>query len=96
MPGLLLAGVVLALSLVRSLAVLSMPYGRLLLAKAGAFALLMVPAAINKWRLAPAIAAGDAQAVVSFRRSVAIEYVLIAGVLTLTAAMTTFFSPEET
>jgi putative copper resistance protein D len=95
-PALFVAGFLMSVILVRSLAVLSTPYGRLLLAKGAGFALLMIPAAINKWFLGDAIAAGKPRAVASFRQSVAVEYVLIAGVLAITAVMTTFFSPDET
>lgn len=95
-PGLLLAGLTLAVFLSGSLAVLRTPYGRILLGKVAGFALLMVPAALNKWRLGPAIARGDARAALTFRRSLAIEYVLIAAVLALTAILTTFFAPDET
>lgn len=95
-PALFVAGLVLIVILVGSLATFSTPYGRLLLAKVGGFALLLIPAAINKWRLGEAVARGKPSARTWFRRSVAIEYVLMAGVLAATAVMTTFFSPDET
>lgn len=93
-PGLLIAGLGLAVVLLRNLAGLATPYGWLLLVKVSLFALLMLLAALNRWRLGPAIGRGDARASRSFRRSVAAEYVLIAGVLAVTAALTTFFSPQ--
>lgn len=95
-PGLFTAGFLVAVILLSSLDVFSMTYGRLLLAKAAGFAILMIPATLNKWWLAEAIARGESGAVTNFRRSVAIEGVLIAAVLTVTAVMTTFFSPDET
>ena len=52
-------------------------------------------AAVNKWRLGPAIAGGDAQVRTSFRRSVGIEFLLICIVLSITAVMTTLYSPES-
>jgi copper resistance protein D len=67
---------------------------KLLLVKIGGFALLMGLASLNKWRLGPAIARGELPALTAFRRSVATEYTLIAGVLTATTVMTTFFSPD--
>ena len=51
-------------------------------------------AALNKWRFGPAIERGDTRAARGFRRCVVSEYVLIAAVLSVTAVMTTFFSPE--
>jgi putative copper export protein len=76
------------------LSALSEPYGELLIAKVIGFALLMGLAAANKWRLGPALVHGAVQSGRWFRRSAAVEYVLIAAVLTLTAVMTSFFSPE--
>jgi copper resistance protein D len=93
-PLILLAGVVLALRLVPGVEVFTQPYGELLLVKIGGFALLMGLASLNKWRLGPAIARGELSALTAFRRSVATEYTLIVGVLTATAVMTTFFSPD--
>lgn len=93
-PGLFIAGLLLGMVLVGNLAGLATPYGRLLVVKIAAFALLMLLAALNRWRMGPAVGRGDARASRSFRRSVAAEYVLIAGVLAVTAALTTFFSPE--
>jgi hypothetical protein len=61
------------------------------LAKVGGFTALIALAALNKWRFGPRIAAGAAAA---FRRGVAVEWVLIAAVLTVTATMTTLFSPD--
>lgn len=93
-PGVFLAGAVLAVGLLPGLATFARPYGQLLLVKIGGFAVLMALAAINKWRLTPALARGELQAGAALRRSVTAEYVLIACVLTATAVMTTFFSPD--
>ncbi|HYK24973.1 MAG TPA: CopD family protein [Steroidobacteraceae bacterium] len=93
-PGIFLAGVVLVAGLVPSLATFTRPYGQLLLVKIAGFALLMALAAMNKWRLAPALARGVPHAGAALRRSIAAEYVLIVCVLGVTAAMTSFFSPD--
>ncbi len=93
-PVILLAGIVMAVLLLPNLQALSEPYGELLIAKVVGFAVLMGLAAANKWRLGPALVHGPAQSGRWFRRSVAAEYVLIAAVLTITAVMTSFFSPE--
>jgi putative copper resistance protein D len=93
-PVILLAGIVMAVLLLPNISALSEPYGKLLIAKAVGFAVLMGLAAANKWRLGPALLHGPVQRGRWFRRSVAAEYVLIAAVLTITAVMTSFFSPE--
>jgi putative copper export protein len=93
-PVILLAGLLLALGLVPSLATFRQPYGELLLVKLAGFGLLMLLAAANRWRLAPAIGRGQGRAGAALRRSIEAEYVLIAGVLAATAVMTTFFSPD--
>jgi putative copper resistance protein D len=93
-PVVLLAGLVMAVLLLPNLSALSEPYGELLVAKVLGFALLMGLAAANKWRLGPALKSGTTQSGRWFRRSLAAEFVLIAAVLTITAVMTSFFSPE--
>jgi len=50
-------------------------------------------AALNRWRYGATLA--TVRAATSFRRIVAAEYVLICAVLSATAIMTTFFSPEH-
>jgi putative copper resistance protein D len=93
-PVILLAGIAMAVLLLPNISALSEPYGKLLIAKVVGFAVLMGLAAANKWRLGPALVHGPVQGGQWFRRSVAAEYVLIAAVLTITAVMTSFFSPE--
>jgi putative copper export protein len=93
-PALFVAGLALAVVLLGSFTALKSPYGQLLIVKVTGFALLIGLASLNKWRLGPGVAAGDARLTRAFRRSLRIEYVLIAAVLTVTAVMTTFFSPE--
>jgi copper resistance protein D len=90
-PIILIAGLVMAIVLLPDLSALRQPYGALLLAKLVAFGVLMGLAAANKWRLAPALARGEARA---FRHSLAAEFLLIVAVLAITAVMTSFFSPE--
>jgi putative copper export protein len=93
-PAVLLAGIAMAVLLLPNLSALSQPYGELLIAKVVGFAALMGLAAANKWRFGPALVHGPVHGGLWFRRSVAAEYVLIAVVLTITAVMTSFFSPE--
>ena len=70
------------------------PYGQLLLLKFALFMLLMLPAAYNKWRLMPALSAATAGAAAGLRRTLTLELLLIAMVLTVTAALTTLYSPH--
>ena len=92
-PCIFLAGAGMAVILIPGWSVIREPYGELLLVKIVGFCLLMALAALNRWRLGPAIARIE-RGMVSFRRSVSAEYMLIATVLAATAIMTLFFSPE--
>jgi putative copper export protein len=94
-PGLLLAGLVLATVLLPNLAALRRPYGELLIAKAVGFCALMPFAALNRWRFGPALGHGDVAAGRRFRYVVATEFALLATILCVTAVMTTFYSPES-
>jgi len=72
-PGwcvILLAGIAMAAIWLPSVAALREPYGQLLIAKMVGFALLMGLAAVNKWRLWPALAQGSADSGRRFRRAV--------------------------
>jgi putative copper export protein len=91
-PIVFLAGLGLAVALVPDLASLRTPYGLLLLTKVAGFALLMGLAALNKWRLGARIARGEGAVLQAFRRAVLAEWVLIVGVVTVTATMTGLFS----
>jgi putative copper export protein len=93
-PLIAVAGIVLAWRLGVRIETLQQPYGRLLLLKAAAFAVLMLLAAANKWRYGPRLATGDPVVGRGLRRSIVAEYVLIAGVLAATAALTTWFAPR--
>jgi copper resistance protein D len=93
-PVVFVAGLVMTIGLLPSVAAIRDPYGLALVAKVGAFAVLMLLAALNKWRYGPALAAGDPAAQSRFNLSVLTEYAIIATVLMSTATLTTFWSPE--
>ena len=93
-PGLLLAGVTLVILLVPGFSVFGQPYGWLLLAKVAGFAALMGCAALNKLRLTPALLQNSPTAAPALRRSLLIEYLIIAMVLAVTAVMTGLYSPD--
>ena len=92
-PGLFIAGVLLTMFLMSSLANLTSPYGLLILGKVALFAVLMALATLNKWRFGPAMARGDATAATSFQRSVLAELALIVIILAMTATLTSLYSP---
>ena len=92
-PAILLAGIVLMAALLPDMRALRDGYGLALLAKLGAFALLMWLAAWNKWRLGPALARGGAGARRRFALAVGTEMIVIALVLAGTAVLTALGSP---
>ena len=94
-PCIAIVGAVMAFALVPGLATFREPYGELLLGKVAGFSLLMGIAALNRWKLGPAIATGDRGGVRLFRRTLAMEYAAIIAIVTVTTVMTTFFSPED-
>lgn len=94
-PLLAAAGLLIAATLLPDLAALERPYGLLLCVKALLFVLLMGLAALNRLRLAPALARGEPQAGQALRMTLGAEYLLIVAVLVATAAMTGLFSPAE-
>jgi putative copper export protein len=88
------AGTLLLCRLLRSPAELwSTPYGRWFSGKLAAVTGLLALAALNHWRLTPAMAAGEAQALRGFRQSLRAELAAAAAVLLITAAMTTLTGP---
>jgi len=91
-PLILLAGLSMAWILAGSLVVLRQPYGQLLIAKTLGFALLMLLAAANRWRLVPALAAGAPAR--ALRRSILMEIALLVAILSTTAVLTTYYSPH--
>jgi putative copper export protein len=90
-PGLFLAGALLATLLLPNIEALGSDYGQLLVAKIAGFGTLMALAGLNKWRFGPALANGATRA---FQRAVVAEYVIVLAIFGVTAAMTSFYSPE--
>ena len=90
-PLILLAGIGLTAILLPSLDTFRQAYGQLLLVKLAGFAVLMAMASLNKWSFGPACAAGNTAA---FERTLIVEFILISVVLTATAIMTMFYSPD--
>jgi copper resistance protein D len=68
-------------------------YGRLLAVKLGLVAALLGFAAFNKLRLTPRLLAGDARALRNLKSSIRAELALAAGILWVTACLTTLTGP---
>jgi copper resistance protein D len=68
-------------------------YGRFILLKVALVACLLTVAALNHLRLTPRLRAHDVRAVATLRRSISCEIALAAGILIVTAAMTTLVGP---
>ncbi|MBS3800021.1 MAG: CopD family protein [Thioalkalivibrio sp.] len=92
---LILAGVILAVLLLDGITPLfATGYGQFLIGKILIVALLLLLAAANKWRLVPAFERGEATAPRRLRRSIALEMVLVGGILLVTAVLTSVTSPN--
>ena len=72
---------------------LSTAYGWTLLAKLGVVSGLMALAALNKWRVVPALASGTPAAVPHLRRSIHIEAIAVLLILLATATLTSITTP---
>lgn len=94
-PLIFVCGAIIAVVLIGSVAGFFTPYGAMVLSKTFGFALVMVLAALNKWRFGPSTAAGLESAARGLRRSVAAEALLLATILMTTAVMTSLFAPEH-
>ena len=95
-PALLLAGTLYAVMLVGSVAALvATTYGQVLMVKVGLVSGLLCLAALNKFRLAPALRGGEVAAALRLRRSIDWELAGVAVVLLATSLMTTsLFLPD--
>jgi putative copper resistance protein D len=93
-PLLALAGMALAILLLGNGRNLATPYGRLLLLKVVLFSVLMLLAALNRWRYGPALASGAPRAATAFGATVVAEIILISALLAATAVLTSFYSPD--
>jgi putative copper export protein len=91
-PAILPLGAGIAISLLPNLAALRTTYGALLIAKVSGFVLLLALAAVNRWRAVPALQRAPLEATHQFRRMLHAEYLLLVGVLSVTAVMTSLYS----
>ena len=94
-PALAAAGATLLVLLAGSpLDAVATTWGRLLAVKLAVFVLLLGLAAYNRFRLTPALLAGDAGAGVLLRRSIRLEFAAVSVILAVTAVLTTIASPD--
>ncbi len=91
-PLILPLGVGVALGLLPNFAALRTVYGAFLASKFGGFVLLLALAAWNRWRAVPALGREPLVAAGRFRRALQAEYLLLIGVLSITAVMTSLYS----
>ena len=92
--GLIVAGGTLLWLLLGTIeAALNSAYGQFVLLKLALAAGLLTLAAVNKFRLTPRIARGDAAAAASLRRSIGAEIMLAGAILVATAVFTTVVGP---
>ena len=93
-PLILIAGTAIWYLMAPSVTDFTMPYPKIILAKIAVFIVLMLFAALNKWRYLPSVENGDDCALISLRRGIAREWSLMALVFIATAFLTGLFSPE--
>lgn len=92
---LLIAGVILIVTLVNfNRPDWFTPYAQFLALKVLVAASVLALAAFNKLRLTPGLVDEDGRALAALRRSMKAEVILIGGVLTATAILTTYTSPH--
>nr|WP_255569833.1 CopD family protein [Actibacterium sp. 188UL27-1] len=90
-PGLMLAGVMLAWQLVGDLsALIATGYGQALLLKIALVGLLLTVAAMNKLRLVPHLRSGVTTGQ-PLAHAITLEWITVAAILFVTAALTTIF-----
>ena len=95
-PALAVAGVALFVILTADpLAALGTPYGQLLAVKLSLFTLLLGLAALNRYRLTPALQMRTLRAGANLRRSIRLEALVVLAILATTATLTTAAFPER-
>ena len=95
-PALAAAGVALFVILTGNpFAAVATPYGQLLAVKLVLFALLLGLAALNRYRLTPALQMRSLRAGANLRRSIRLEALVVLAILATTATLTTVASPER-
>ena len=95
-PGLILAGIVMAWRLLGDFsALVGSGYGLTLLAKVACVLVLLGAAAFNKFRFVPGMMSGDPAAAIRLRQSIAFEWAAVLVILFLTAGLTSVLGPPS-
>ncbi len=93
-PALVVVGTAFAWLMTGSLLELfTTAYGWTLVMKIVAVTCLMTLAALNKWRLVPALASGTPSAAIHLRRAILVEAFVVGVILILTAVLTSITTP---
>jgi putative copper resistance protein D len=93
-PVLIIAGLGFAWIMAGSLwALIGTAYGLMLLAKVALVSILLMLAALNKWRLVPALARGLPEADKALRRAITLEVAIVGLILLATATLTSVTTP---
>jgi putative copper resistance protein D len=93
-PILIIAGLGFAWIMAGSLwALIGTAYGLMLLAKVALVSILLMLAALNKWRLVPALAQGLPEADKALRRAITLEVAIVGLILLATATLTSVTTP---
>ena len=92
-PLIFVAGMIMCIVIMEGVNFLSHTYGLILLFKITVFCILMLIAALNKWRLGPDLEMGQPYAARNLQRAILSEILLIVLIIAATAVLTAYFSP---
>ncbi|MBL4601747.1 MAG: CopD family protein [Emcibacteraceae bacterium] len=95
-PLIFVAGIILSIILMDGPDFLSHPYDLILLSKIAIFSILMLIAALNKFRLGPDLELGKPNAARNLQSALVIEILLIFIIVGATTVLTGLFSPTLT
>lgn len=92
-PLIFIAGLIIGVVLMKGANFFDHTYGLILLLKIVLFSVLMLIAALNKWRLGPALLRNAPAASGNLQIALTIEFLFICAVVLATAVLTGYFSP---
>lgn len=92
-PLIFVAGIIMSVALMDGIHFFSHTYGMILLFKALTFCVLMLIAALNKWRYGPDLENGNENSARKLQRAILTEILLITLIVGATVVLTSYFSP---
>lgn len=92
-PLIFIAGLIIGLVLMKGANFFDHTYGLIVLLKIVLFSALMLIAALNKWRLGPALLANVPAASRNLRIALTVEFLVVCAVVLTTAILTGYYSP---